>query len=389
MDVSIVVPLAGGAQRAMRCMQALAALPSEPAFEVVVVDDAAPDLEPLYAMLEGDVALVRMGRRSGLAASTRAGLDAARGRIVVLLTDAGEIQPGWLADLLAALESPSVAAAASGRLGAASTPAVAAPALAWRREADIVVPDVPDELVVAALCANLARRGEVVEVPTSLVAGRGRRETTARAEQGYGEAPELSIVIPTLDAAGERLRRCVRALHASTDASHEIIVVDNGAPPQGFTAPVNSGLRAARGRYLVVCNDDVEALPGWWPPLRAALDEGAAVAFPLTIDGAMREDFAAWFFAMSRATLEEHAVAPGEFLDPELVVWYQDTDLLFRLRAAGNPPRLVRESRIRHGLSETVETSDPALRAWIRAQIERDQARFEAKHGVTVQRAGR
>jgi GT2 family glycosyltransferase len=141
---------------------------------------------------------------------------------------------------------------------------------------------------------------------------------------------------------------------------------------------VNAGIRAARADYVVVMNDDVEVLAGWWPPLRAALESGEAVVFPLTVDGAMRRDFAAWCFALSRETLERFAVAPGEFLDPSLVVWFQDTDLLDRLRAAGRPPVCVEASHIRHGLSETVESEDPALRAWIREQVARDKARYDA-----------
>jgi GT2 family glycosyltransferase len=143
---------------------------------------------------------------------------------------------------------------------------------------------------------------------------------------------------------------------------------------------------------MVVLNDDVETLDGWWPPLRAALtraQDPAAVVFPRTVDGAVRLDFAAWCFALSRATLEEHGVAPGEFLDPDLVVWFQDTDLLERLRAAGRPPEHVPESRIRHGLSETVMSDDGTLRAWISEQVVRDKAAFEAKHGRLVQGAAR
>jgi hypothetical protein len=196
-------------------------------------------------------------------------------------------------------------------------------------------------------------------------------------------------VIPTLDATSDRVRACVAAIHRTTDAPHEIVIVDNGAPPQGFTAPVNAGLRAARGAYAVVMNDDVETLPGWWGPLRAGLDAGAAVTFPLTIDGVMRPDFAAWCFAVSRATLDEFAVAPDEFFDPALVVWYQDTDLLQRLRLAARPPLLVAESRIRHGLSQTVATDDPALRAWIDQRIALDKAAFQAKHGADVAGAAR
>jgi GT2 family glycosyltransferase len=127
-------------------------------------------------------------------------------------------------------------------------------------------------------------------------------------------------------------------------------------------------------------NDDVEVLPGWWEPLRGALDEGAAVAFPLTVDGAMRTDFAAWCFAASRETVDEFGHGPGTFFDPALVIWFQDTDLLVRLREAGRPPRLVEGSRIRHGLSQTLADPDPALSAWVRGQIAVDQQRFSLKH---------
>jgi GT2 family glycosyltransferase len=128
-----------------------------------------------------------------------------------------------------------------------------------------------------------------------------------------------------------------------------------------------------------VMNDDVEVLPGWWPPLREALDAGASVTFPLTIDGAMRNDFAAWCFAVSRATLEEFGTAPGQFLDERFTVWYQDTDLNTRLRAAGRPPQLVEAAQIRHGLSETVASDDPELKAWITREVEKDREQFLAK----------
>ena len=97
------------------------------------------------------------------------------------------------------------------------------------------------------------------------------------------------------------MRGRLAAVQATTDVPHEIVIIDNGCPPQGFSGPVNAGLRAASTPYVVVMNDDVEPLRGWWAPLRAALDEGVAVAFPLTVDGPMRSDFAAWCFAITSA----------------------------------------------------------------------------------------
>src|SRR5436853_364891 len=238
-----------------------------------------------------------------------------------------------------------------------------------RLERDVVMPAVPDEHVLAALCLGLD--GPAEQIPASALVAPGTRMGAAR--RAPGEGPELTIVIPTLDASSERVRACITAIHRATpEAPYEIAVIDNGAPPQGFTAPVNSGLRASRGRYAVVMHDDVDVLPGWWPPLRHALDTGASVAFPVTIDGAMRTAFAAWCFAVSREALDRFSVEPGEFFDPRFRVWYQDTDLLTRLRAAGTPPVCVEESHIRHGLSETVASDDPELKAWIAEAVAAD-----------------
>lgn len=379
---SVIVPLQGGREQALRCFHALAALPVEPEHEVIVADDAAVGLEELLGRLGGDVEVVSLARRAGFAGAVNRALERARGEIAVLLRGAAAVDPGWLTALVAALEAARVGVAASVTAGASRTHPVETYALAV--EMDTLraiggVPDAADELALAALCTAVAATGSDVEsVSASVVAAPGARLGTAR--RSPGEDPELSVVIPTLDAASDRARGCVAALQRATEAAHEIVLIDNGAPPQGFTAPVNAGLRAARGDYAVVMNDDVEVLPGWWPPLREALEEGAAVAFPRTVDGAMRTDFAAWCFAVSRPALERFAVEPGEFFDPRFRVWFQDTDLLERLRLAGCPPLLVEGSQIRHGLSETVGTADPELRAWIDAEIARDQANFAEKH---------
>jgi GT2 family glycosyltransferase len=386
---SIVIVLDGAPEQALRCLSSVASLdPQQPEHEVVIVDHASVGLEALMERLAGDVEIVRSPRREGFAAAASRGIAHCQGDIVVLLHGAPEVAPNFLAPLVAALTDPAQVAATPVTAGLAAQTPVAAHAIALRRSSlDGPLPDAPAGLEIAALCMALARHGEVMPCPASVLVPPGNR--TGGARRAPGEDVELSIVIPTLDAASERVRACIAAAQAATDVAHEIIVIDNGAPPQGFTAPVNAGLRAARGRYAVVLNDDVELLPGWWSPLRDALDAGHAVAFPLTIDGAMRTDFAAWCFALSRETLEDYAVAEGEFLDPELVIWFQDTDLLQRLRLDGRPPVLVEASRIRHGLSLTVGSEDPQLRDWINQQVARDKAAFERKHGTAVAGAAR
>lgn len=383
--VSLIVPLAGGETQALRCLQGIGAQADDPPFEVIVVDNASAGLAPLLASLEGDVKVVHSTRRLGFAAAARLGAEHARGEMLVLVRDAAEPAPGWLAPLAAALENPSVGLATSVTAGQRATSPVAAWSLGVRaadfHETD--VPDVPGPLAIGALALCISERGKaVVPVAASRIAAPGARIGGAR--RAPGEAPELTVVIPTLDAAAERVRVCVAAVQTTTDAAHEIVIVDNGSPPQGFTAPVNAGLRAARTPYVVVMNDDVEPQPGWWPPLRAALDTGAAIAFPLTVDGSMRRDFAAWCFAMTKHSVADLSHLPGEFFDPSLVVWYQDTDLLHRLRQAGRQPLLVESSQIRHGLSETVASEDPELSAWIRSRVAADREQFLRKHPDAV-----
>jgi len=192
----------------------------------------------------------------------------------------------------------------------------------------------------------------------------------------YGGVPELSIVVPTVDALSERVRDCVASLRTSTEADHELLLLENRSPPQGFTAPVNAGIRAARGRYIVVLNDDVELLEGWWPPLRRALEGGAWVAVPDAGGGYPRDDyFAAWCLAFEREAIERVGHAPGEFFNPEYKIWYQDLELLLHLCEAGHPPVVV-QSPIRHRWGRTVKHQEGELRAWIDEQIERDRQAF-------------
>jgi hypothetical protein len=338
-------------------------------------------LEEVFDGFPGDTSMIRNERREGLISCARRAADEAKGNIVVLLSDTAELDSPALGPLLAALDELEVAAAAASLPLQPDSHPVCTHALALRRRdaLGLRAPGARPGSELAAICMELASSGrKVVTVAGSVARPARPRDSLARAS--LGASPEVTIVIPTLDAASERVNRCVRAVQTRTQVPHQIVLIDNGAPPQGFTAPVNAGLRAVETPYAVVMNDDVEPQSGWWPPLKEALDQGAAVAFPLTEGTWFRTDFSAWCFALDRVTLDEMSHGPGEFFDPAFRVWYQDTDLLTRLRALDRPPQLVRDSHVRHGLSKTVESDDAELRAWVDRAIEEDREAFQLKH---------
>src|SRR5690348_12489939 len=113
LSVCVVVPLQCGPEPALRCLEGIAAQGEQPAFEVIVVDDAAPGLEPLLAQLAGDVTVLRNERRLGLAGSLSRALDHTRADTVAVLRDAAVPAPGWLSELCAALADPAVGTALS------------------------------------------------------------------------------------------------------------------------------------------------------------------------------------------------------------------------------------------------------------------------------------
>jgi glycosyltransferase involved in cell wall biosynthesis len=96
---------------------------------------------------------------------------------------------------------------------------------------------------------------------------------------------DVSVVVPTRGRVDE-LRRCLGAISSSeTQASYEIIVVDDGSDPPLATADLvlprgpkirllrrqglgpasarNAGIKAARGTAVLFTDDDTIPLPGW------------------------------------------------------------------------------------------------------------------------------
>lgn len=113
---SIIIPTFNGKALLAVCLPSLRAqtYPVD-RFEVIVVDDASGDGTAAYLAAEyPEVRVVALVQNSGFIAACNAGVAAAQGEILVLLNNDTEAEPGWLAELVAALEKhPEAGSAAS------------------------------------------------------------------------------------------------------------------------------------------------------------------------------------------------------------------------------------------------------------------------------------
>lgn len=107
MKLSVVVPAYNQADPLERCLRSLAAqtLP-EAGYEVVVVDDGSTDRTPeVLAGVRDRVRSVRLPRNRGRSAARNAGIEAARGPLVVFVDSDVEVAPRFLDAHLGAHEA--------------------------------------------------------------------------------------------------------------------------------------------------------------------------------------------------------------------------------------------------------------------------------------------
>jgi GT2 family glycosyltransferase len=184
--------------------------------------------------------------------------------------------------------------------------------------------------------------------------------------------PRMSVVIPHWpldDEVDAALRRCVRSFPFDCE---RIVVVNDGT---GYGRNVNVGLRLATGDFVAVVNNDCVLIEG---DVHDLCVDGV-VTSPLVIgerqgfgESIEPGGFHGSFWVIGRAVLERVGLLDERF---ERAYW-EDDDLLARLRAAGVPTRQVASVCVRHvgGLS-TVKV--PEHRRW----LELNAQRFEEKWG--------
>jgi len=114
--------------------------------------------------------------------------------------------------------------------------------------------------------------------------------------------PELSIIIPCYIANEELLqltKNTIHSLKAADLPGYEIIIIDDNSPMgsgylkeqadtyiyhrhnKGFIKSINDGIAIARGKYLLLTNNDVRIAPNFWEVCFDILrDEGTVSVHP-------------------------------------------------------------------------------------------------------------
>jgi GT2 family glycosyltransferase len=210
----------------------------------------------------------------------------------------------------------------------------------------------------------------------------------------------LSIIIPVFNQH-EMTLECIQAIRETTQEC-EIIVIDNCSNPPfkapfggfteirtirneenlGFPAAVNQGIAEAKGKFIVLLNNDVIVTPGWSQRLLSALNEYSIVG-PVTNycagiqkvateiyenkDGLNRiaEEWAdsycdhiqevnfviGFCMAFSKALFDEI----GKFDDGMWPCSGEEVDFCFRARAAGHRVGIVYGCYVHHEGSQTFQ----------------------------------
>ncbi|MFM2033254.1 MAG: hypothetical protein RLZZ297_2019 [Chloroflexota bacterium] len=184
--------------------------------------------------------------------------------------------------------------------------------------------------------------------------------------------PRVSIIVVTYQSAA--VLPAFAAAYAADPASagHELICVDNasndtpqGYMPQahwisnptnvGYGTACNRGAAAATGDYVIFCNPDILVTPDWVAPLIAHM------AADPTIGAISPETRYPHEHRLPQAGCSDRATLPGAALllpralwqrlggfDEELFLYWEDTDLCWRIQLLGLRTVVAHDSVIVH-----------------------------------------
>lgn len=227
---------------------------------------------------------------------------------------------------------------------------------------------------------------------------RGYNEGVRQGQSSFGLVFEgVSIIIPTYNQR-EYVLKCVSSIEKHTPAPFEIIVVDNASKDgtaeamlrkggmvrvaaldknRGFAGGVNHGLMMARGRHIIVLNNDTLVTPGWLDNMMTCLasDPKIGVVGPVTnyiggdqqIQVPYREVEEMWSFAAThnRPDADKHRITDRlvgfcwlfsrellervGYLDEGYAVGnFEDDDWIIRVKLAGYQLAVAGDAFIHH-----------------------------------------
>ena len=160
---------------------------------------------------------------------------------------------------------------------------------------------------------------------------------------------KISIVIPTVLGNEKLLMRALSSLVKFKDPKHEYEFVIVANDWEGFSIPVNRGLKMATGEFVLIMNDDVEVQGSGWEDNFLKAFENLSVG----IVGHHRTEqhdkrYSAMWFTMIKKTLFEEL----GYLDENMNLYSQDIDFGYRAMKAGYETSFA-EAPIRHYTSST------------------------------------
>jgi GT2 family glycosyltransferase len=265
-------------------------------------------------------------------------------------------------------------------------------------------PAAPHHLRALQMWAARAARGEAVppleDLHQTLLGGVRRRMSWPPIAFPQVKAPRVSVVMPAHGKFEVTYLGLAALRFAPNETGFEVIVVDDGSTDetariedivsgvrvvrhesaQGFVAACNAGATAAKGKLIVFLNNDTEVTAGWLDELAAAFDRfpdvglaGAKLIYP---DGRLQEaggivwgtgdpwnagrggepDDPAWNYPREADYLSGAAIMVrrdvwdevGGFGAEWAPAYFEDTDLAFKVRAAGKRVVYVPTAEVYH-----------------------------------------
>ena len=284
-------------------------------------------------------------------------------------------------------------------------PSRLAPAAAYRYRALLDALQRAGDEVDTTAAADLVRLHRVLET------GFEQLELFEPIEFPEVANPVVSVIVPVHDKFNVTYFCLCALLFATNDVSFEVIVVDDGSSDatldiaevvsnvvvvknevaQGFVRACNAGAARARGRYIVLLNNDTEVTSGWLDELVAGFsrfpDVGMTGSKLLYPDGRLQDaggivwksgnpwnygreqnphdprfaysrqaDYLSGAALMVRADVWEQV---GGLSDEFAPAYFEDTDLAFKVRDAGYTTWYVPSSVVFHfeGLSNGTDVT--------------------------------